>query len=62
MGGGTLQLALVGSQDILLSGAPQVTFFRQVYKRATMFSQEALQQTFAGTADFGRKCRSPSRR
>jgi len=59
MGGGTLQLALVGSQDILLSGAPQVTFFRQVYKRATMFSQEALQQTFAGTADFGRKCTCP---
>lgn len=54
-----LQLALYGSQDILLTGSPQVTFFRTVYKRHSLFSSEAISQTFQGVADFGRKCVCP---
>lgn len=54
-----LQLALYGSQDILLTGSPQVTFFRTIYKRHSLFSSEAINQTFQGVADFGRKCVCP---
>ena len=59
MGGAMLQLSLYGSQDILLTGSPQVTFFRTIYKRHSLFSSEAISQTFQGVADFGRKCVCP---
>lgn len=59
MGGAMLQLSLYGSQDILLTGSPQVTFFRTLYKRHSLFSSEAINQTFQGVADFGRKCVCP---
>lgn len=59
MGGAMLQLALYGSQDILLTGSPQVTFFRTIYKRHSLYASEAISQTFQGTADFGRKCVCP---
>ena len=59
MGGAMLQLALYGSQDILLTGSPQVTFFRTIYKRFSLFASEAISQTFQGVADLGRKCVCP---
>jgi hypothetical protein len=37
-----------------LTGNPQITFFKIVYRRHTNFSMEAIEQTFNGTADFGR--------
>jgi hypothetical protein len=55
MGGGLLQLVAYGAQDIYLSGNPQITFFKVVYKRHTNFSVEAIRQTFNGAPDFGRK-------
>lgn len=55
MGGGILQLAAFGSQDVALVGNPQITFFRQVYKRHSPFAIESIEQTFNGTADFGRQ-------
>jgi hypothetical protein len=55
MGGGLLQLVAYGAQDIYLSGNPQITFFKVVYKRHTNFSIESIRQTFNGQADFGRK-------
>ena len=54
-----LQLALYGSQDILLTGSPQVTFFRTQYKRYSLYASEAISQTFQGIADMGRKCVCP---
>lgn len=57
--GALLQLALYGSQDILLTGSPQVTFFRTIYKRYSLFSSEAINQSFQGIADFGRKTVCP---
>lgn len=54
-----LQLALYGAADIVLTGSPQVTFFKQVYRRYTLFSAEAVAQSFQGTADFGRKVTCP---
>src|SRR5690606_20994389 len=55
MGGGLMQLVAYGAQDVYLTGNPQITFFKVVYRRHTNFSIEAIEQTFNGTADFGKK-------
>jgi hypothetical protein len=55
MGGGLLQLVAYGAQDIYLSGNPQITFFKAVYRRHTNFSLESIEQTFNGTVNFGKK-------
>ena len=55
MGGGLMQLVAYGAQDIYLSGNPQITFFKVVYRRHTNFSMEAIEQTFNGSPDFDRK-------
>ena len=55
MGGGLMQLVAYGAQDIYLTGNPQITFFKVVYRRHTNFSMESIEQTFNGTAGFGRK-------
>jgi hypothetical protein len=44
-----------GAQDVYLSGNPQITFFKVVYRRHTNFSMESIEQTFNGAADFGKK-------
>jgi hypothetical protein len=49
MGGGLMQLVAYGAQDIYLTGNPQITFFKVVYRRHTNFSMEAIEQTFNGT-------------
>jgi hypothetical protein len=54
MGGGLMQLVAYGAQDTYLSGNPQITFFKVVYRRHTNFSVEPIQQTWNGAADFGR--------
>jgi len=55
MGGGLMQLVAYGAQDIYLTGNPQITFFKVVYRRHTNFSVESIEQTFNGTADFGKR-------
>jgi hypothetical protein len=54
MGGGLMQLVAYGAQDVYLSGNPQITFFKVVYRRHTNFSVEPVQQTWNGAADFTR--------
>ena len=54
MGGGLMQLVAYGAQDIYLTGNPQITFFKVVYRRHTNFSMESIEQTFNGSADFGK--------
>jgi hypothetical protein len=54
MGGGLMQLVAYGAQDVYLTGSPQITFFKKVYRRHTNFSVEPIPQTFNGAADFGR--------
>ncbi len=49
MGGGLMQLVAYGAQDVYLTGNPQITFFKVVYRRHTNFSMEHIQQTFKGT-------------
>ncbi|RKO90550.1 group II dsDNA virus coat/capsid protein [Blyttiomyces helicus] len=53
--GGLLQLVAYGSQDVYISGSPQITFFRVVYRLHTNFAMESMEQSFTGNADFGRK-------
>ena len=54
MGGGLMQLVAYGAQDIYLTGNPQITFFKVVYRRHTNFSMEAIPQVFDGTFGFGK--------
>mgnify|MGYP001282811652 CR=1 FL=1 len=42
MGGGLIQLATKGAQDVYLTGQPSVTFFKTVYKRHTNFARETI--------------------
>ena len=50
MGGGLMQLVAYGAQDIYLTGNPQITFFKVVYRRHTNFAVESIEQTFSGSA------------
>ena len=58
MGGGLLQLVAYGAQDVYLTGNPQITFFKVVYRRHTNFAIEAIQQTFNGNPAFGQRVTS----
>ena len=55
MGGGLMQLVAYGAQDIYLTGNPQITFFKTVYRRHTNFAVENIEQVFNGSADFSRR-------
>jgi hypothetical protein len=58
MGGGLMQLVAYGAQDVYLTGNPQITFFKVVYRRHTNFSMECSEITMNGSVDFGRKTNS----
>ena len=45
-----MQLVAYGAQDIYLTGNPQITFFKVVYRRHTNFSMESIAQTWSGTS------------
>ena len=53
MAGGLLQLVAYGAQDVYLTGNPQITFFKVVYRRHTNFAIESIEQTFNGTSSIG---------
>lgn len=55
MGGGLMQLVAYGAQDVYLTGNPQITFFKVVYRRHTNFSMETVEHTLNGNPDFGRQ-------
>ena len=50
-----MQLVSYGAQDIYLSGNPQITFWKILYKRHTNFAVESIEVTFNGQADFNRR-------
>ena len=50
-----MQLVAYGAQDIYLTGNPQITFFKVVYRRHTNFAVESIEQTFNGQADFNKR-------
>jgi hypothetical protein len=55
MAGGLMQLVAYGAQDIYLTGNPQITFWKVVYRRHTNFAVESIEQIFSGEADFGKR-------
>jgi hypothetical protein len=62
-GGGLLQLVATGKQDLFLTGNPQISFFKMVYRRHTNFAVESQPMYFDGTPNFGQRitCLIPRR-
>ena len=55
MGGGLLQLVAYGAQDAYISGNPQITFWKGLYKRHTNFAMEPFRINFNGEPNWGTK-------
>ena len=55
MGGGLLQLVAHGAQDAYLTGNPQITFWKGMFKRHTNFAMEAFRVNFTGQPSWGTK-------
>jgi hypothetical protein len=51
MGGGLIQLVSLGIQDEYLTGNPQITFFKAVYRRHSNFAIETIEQVIDGVKD-----------
>ena len=55
-----MQIAAYGAQDIYLTGDPQITFFKIIYKRHTHFASEVIEQNFTNSnINFGSKGTCP---
>lgn len=52
MTGGLLSIISYGSTDLFLTGAPQITFFKVVYRRHTNFSVESIEIGYNTNVDF----------
>jgi len=50
-----MQLVAYGAQDVYLTGNPQITFFKVVYRRHTNFSMETIEHALNGNPDFGKR-------
>ena len=48
MGGGLIQLIAKGKSDIYITGNPQFSFFKSVYRRHTNFTIESIEQSVHG--------------
>jgi hypothetical protein len=55
MGGSLLQLVATNIEDIFITGDPEITLFKIVYRRHVAFSQTQLNLNFKGKTTFGRK-------
>ena len=53
MAGGLIQIVTYGSQDLYLTGTPEITFFKVVYRRYTNFSIENVPIPFDDPTGFG---------
>lgn len=42
MGGGLMQIVALGKQDVYLTGNPQFTYFKTIYRRHTNFATESI--------------------
>ena len=58
---GKLQIAITGTQDQWLTGAPEISYFVTNHKRHTRFSTEAVEMPFDGKCDFSSsvECKIP---
>ena len=49
MSGGLISLVANGAQDVYLTGKPQITYFKVIYRRYTNFAMEAIEQPLANS-------------
>lgn len=54
MTGGLIQLASYGGADIYITGNPEITYFKTVYRRHTNFAKESIIQHIDGRVGYGR--------
>ena len=52
-GGGLVQLVSVGAQDSVLTAGATITYWKLLYRRASAFASECVEQSFSGTVAFG---------
>jgi len=50
-----MQLVAYGAQDVYLTGNPQITFFKVMYRRHTNFAMESIENPFNGSPNFGKR-------
>lgn len=55
MTGGILQLIARGKEDKYITKHPEITFFKRIYRRHTLFSQEHTRISFSNQLNFGKK-------
>ena len=53
MGGGLLQIVSYGTQDLTLTGNPEITFFNIIYRRYTNFGKRTIELNFDNLVNFG---------
>ena len=53
MPGGLIQISSYGSQDLTLTGNPQITYFKIVFRRYTNFGIKTVEIPFDNTVGFG---------
>ena len=54
MAGGAIQLVVYGAKDLFITGTPQITFFKVVYRRHTNFAVQQFNHGFTDGPGFGR--------
>ena len=55
MPGGLIQIVAYGAQDLYLTGIPEITFFKFIYKRYTNFAIDFIDLDFDGDKNFGQE-------
>lgn len=53
MPGGLIQIVAYGAQDLFLTGIPEITFFKFLYKRYTNFAMDFIELNLDGNKNFG---------
>lgn len=54
MGGGIISLVANGAQDVYLTGSPQITYFKVIYRRYTNFAMETIEHAIDSARPGGR--------
>ncbi len=54
MGGGIISLVANGAQDVYLTGSPQITYFKVIYRRYTNFAMETIEHAIDSAKPGGR--------
>jgi hypothetical protein len=53
MSGGLVQMVNYGNQDLTLTGKPEITFFKSIYRRYTNFGKKTMELAFDNPVNFG---------